>query len=263
MRQTLRQLATRWSTFSLISTLLVVGVVLTACDDFYSDSPPTPEIAQPTPEVSETDPQESVEELARAALSARLGIAPGDARKILLEEDTWTSRSPGCYPPPNTILDDYLVPGFRLILSYEGVRYEYNDDLGGVNGALCETTPQPVPAELANEIVTAQDVDEDDVDVWVIRSEEELILFNTENSSIAEIELDQVDWEVEFLIGSVVDSDLSEISVSAFRSLSGGESETVTIEIHDSAPSETATSQIWTYVDITELTDEYQFELIK
>jgi len=229
MRQTLRQLASKWSTYTLIPTLLVIGVVVTACDDFYSDSTPTPEIAQPTPEVSETDPRESVEEIARAALAARLGIAPGDARKILLEEDTWTSRSPGCYPRPNTILDDYLVPGFRLILSYEGIRYDYNADLGGVNGALCETTPQPVPAELANDIVTAKDIEDDAIDVWVIRSEEELIQFNNENSSIAEIELDQVDWETEILVGSVVDSDLADVSIPAFRSLSGGTSETITI----------------------------------
>ncbi|MGB1749742.1 MAG: hypothetical protein ACPHK0_08205, partial [Dehalococcoidia bacterium] len=67
------------------------------------------------------------------------------------------------------------------------------------------------------------------IDVWVIRSEEELIQFNNENSSIAEIELDQVDWETEILVGSVVDSDLADVSISAFRSLSGGTSETITI----------------------------------
>ena len=63
----------------IFASVVVVATVLvfTACEDFYSDSPPTPDIAQPTPaNVQVGDPEVIIEESARQAMAERLGIAP-------------------------------------------------------------------------------------------------------------------------------------------------------------------------------------------
>ena len=83
------QFATATSSYTRIAIAVfavLLIVLLSACDDFYSDSPPTPDIAQPTPaNVQEGNPEQNVEIAARDAMAAKLGIATNAPRKILLE----------------------------------------------------------------------------------------------------------------------------------------------------------------------------------
>ena len=243
--------------FAVIFTM--IGV---ACDDFYSDSLPTPDIAQPTPvSVSDGDPVELVQQAARNALAVKLGIAGDDSRQILLQGETWTDRNPGCYPPPAGISGPYLVPGYRLLLQHDGVFYEFNADLGGSTGALCESTPQLVPVEAAGPIVRANGSALPDLDsVHILRSEEDVTEFNSTHSDIATITPDVIDWEVEWLVGGWVDAFPGPEPTRAYQS---GEEGVVIIEVE--APLEFAGSasnvatQVWALVDKTKPDSTYKF----
>ena len=137
-----------------ITLAAIFAILFTACDDFYTDSLPTPDVAQPTSaNVQVGDPAEILEEAARAALATRLGISPDAPRKILFEDETWTERNPDCYPAPDSISGAYLIPGYRLLMQHGGTFYEYNADQGAGTGALCESTLQLVPVEPARIIV--------------------------------------------------------------------------------------------------------------
>ena len=91
-------------------------ILASACEDFYSDSLPTPHIAQPTTpaNILDGDPEVILEAAARDAMAAQLGIDVGDPRKILFENEIWTEKYTGCYPTPDTLLGAYLIPGYRV-----------------------------------------------------------------------------------------------------------------------------------------------------
>lgn len=99
-----------------VAAFAVLFVILaSACEDFYFDSLPTPDIAQPTPaNILDGDPEVILEAAARDAMAAQLGIDVGDPRKILFENAIWIKRYPGCYPTPDTLLGTYLIPGYRV-----------------------------------------------------------------------------------------------------------------------------------------------------
>ena len=137
-----------------IAITVIFVILLTACEDFYTNSLPTPDVAQPTPaNVQVGDTAVILEETARAALAIRLGVSPEAPRKILFEDETWTERNPGCYPPPNSITGACLIPGYRLLMQYDGTFYQYDADQGVGTGTLCESTLQLVPDEPARNIV--------------------------------------------------------------------------------------------------------------
>lgn len=241
--------------------LLVVG-----CDDFYSDSPPTPAIAQPTPaNVQEGDPLQLVEVAARAAMAASLGISPESPRKILLEDETWTDQSPGCYPTPTGITGPYLVPGYRLLMQHEGVFYEFHADLGGSTGALCDSTLQLVPVEPALGIVNPADSALPNLQtVHILRSEEDVTEFNSINSNTATIAVDQVDWDVEVLVGGWVEIESNAEVVKAYQSPEGT---VILIEVatpeelpeEQTEPIGPGPTQIWALIDITVPDSTYEF----
>jgi hypothetical protein len=175
---------------------VIFVILLTACEDFYTDSLPTPDVAQPTPaNVQVGNPAEILEETARALLATRLGISPDAPRKILFEDETWTDRNPGCYPEPDSITGAYLIPGYRLLMQYDGTLYEYDADQGAGTGALCESALQLVPVEPARNIVRATESTESDLEtIYVLRSEEDVAEFNSTRSGMASIAVDEIEW---------------------------------------------------------------------
>jgi hypothetical protein len=248
--------------FALVAFAVAFAILAAACEGFYSDSLPTPDIAQPTPaNVQSGDPAVVLENAARQALAAILGISPEDPRMILFEDATWADRNPGCYPEPSTITGAYLIPSYRLLLQYEGVFYEYDADQGARVGALCESTFQLVPAEPAYGIVITAGSAEPDFDtIHVLRSEEDVAEFNTTNSNIASIGVDQIEWPEEVLVGGWVDVSPNPEVIRGYLSEQG-----TSIIIEVAIPEEFTDeandnlSQVWVLVDITEPNSTYEF----
>jgi hypothetical protein len=80
------------------------------------------------------------ERAAIADLAARRGVDEGAITVVSTEEVTWRDGSIGC-PEPGVAYTQALVPGIRVILELDGVRYEYH--AGGRRPIfLCEH-PQP------------------------------------------------------------------------------------------------------------------------
>lgn len=250
---------------------MLAGLLGVACQDFYTDSLPTPQIALPTPaSLQDGNPEDLVESGARTALAATLGISADAPRKILLQDATWTDRRPGCYPPPPGVSGPYLVPGYRLIMQYEGVFYEYDADLGGGTGALCDITMQSVPVEPALGIVTvnpAGSARPDFFTVYILRSEEDVTEFNSINPDVATITVGVVDWTVEVLVGGWVKIGPYTEALRAYRLPAGPEARNgaTPIFIEVAVPENLADtvnndpSQTWALIDVTEPGSTYQF----
>ena len=264
---------------TVISSIVLLRLFSAGCEDFYTDSLPTLQIALPTPAMlQDGDPQEFAETGATAALAANLGIGAIDPRKILFEDATWTDRAPGCYPPPPDVAGPYLVPGYRLLIQHEDIFYEYYTDITGLTGALCETTLQPVPVEPALDSLTvniAASVDPDMDTVYILRSEADVAEFNSTNSEIAAISVEVIDWTSEVLVGgwAVVppNAEATRAYVSPIEQSASSEAtstaSTVIIEvsiaedlvIDESAVIASIPSQIWALVEITEPDSTYEF----
>ena len=195
-----------------IALVAILVTLFTACEDFYTDSLPTPDVAQPTPvNVQVGDPAEILEEAARAALVIRLGISAEAPRKILFEEETWTERSPGCYPAPDSITGAYLIPGYRLLMQYDGKFYGHDADQGAGTGALCESTLQLVSVEPARNIVKAS------------------------------VAVDEIEWAEEVLVGGWVESSPNPLTVRAYLS-EQGTSIIIEVAISEDSADEASTS---------------------
>ncbi|MDA0595900.1 MAG: hypothetical protein O2974_02665 [Chloroflexi bacterium] len=210
---------------SAIALLLVLVALLTiACEDFYSDSAPTPDIAQPTPaNVQEGEPEAINEFTAREAMATSLQIDASAPRKILFEHETWSDLNPGCYPAPDSLTGAYIIPGYKLLMQHEGVFYEYNADQGDGTGALCESTFQLVPAEPAYTTVTTSESATTDYEaVHIIRSEEDVAEFNSTHSTTAQIGVDEIDFPEEVLVGGWINASPSPQLTRAYKSEQDG-----------------------------------------
>ena len=113
---------------------------------------PAPETVSPDPGPSApttsarpaSGPQGTPEELAAVAdLAAREGVDPSAITVISTDEVTWRDGSMGC-PEPGMNYTQALVPGIRVVLELDGVRYEYH--AGGARSIFLCANPQP-PAE--------------------------------------------------------------------------------------------------------------------
>ena len=163
-------------------------------------------------------------------------------------------------------------------MQYEGVFYEYDADLGGETGALCDATLQLVAVEPALDIVVANPAGSAQPDfsmVYILRSEEDVAEFNSANSEIASIAVEVVDWTTEVLVGGWVSVGPVAEAVRAYRSAAESSSNTengsatanIVIEVavpenllEDRPDAATINpSQIWALVDITEADSTYEF----
>ena len=78
-----------------------------------------------------------------ADLSKRLGTEQGQIGVVSVEEVTWRDGSMGC-PRPGMMYPQVLTNGTRVVLEYDGKRYEYHS--GGRRSAfLCENPEPPAP----------------------------------------------------------------------------------------------------------------------
>lgn len=88
-------------------------------------SPPTP-----------TADSSAASNAAQEALAVRLGVAASQIKVLSVEEVMWSNTSIGC-PEPDKQYSDVIVPGFRIILEYEGRRYEYHTNEDGTMVVTC------------------------------------------------------------------------------------------------------------------------------
>jgi hypothetical protein len=252
---------------SAIALLLVLVALLTiACEDFYSDSAPTPDIAQPTPaNVQEGEPEAIIEFTAREAMATSLQIDASAPRKILFEHETWSDRNPGCYPAPDSLTGAYIIPGYKLLMQHEGMFYEYNADQGDGTGALCESTFQLVPAEPAYTTVTTSESATPDYEVvHIIRSEEYVAEFNSTHSTTAQIGVDEIDFPEEVLVGGWINASPSPQVTRAYKSEQDGLviTEVVIPEEFEVEAGENP-SQIWALVYAIWHDSTYEFLVVK
>ena len=133
-----------------LALLLASGTLLASCGapDEGADRPTTdPPIAEettvdPTPSPSGAPAPRDV---VRAVddLAASLGVDAGEVEVVSVEEVTWRDGSMGC-PRPGMMYPQVLTNGTRVVLEYDGKRYEYHS--GGRRSAfLCENPEPPAP----------------------------------------------------------------------------------------------------------------------
>lgn len=258
--------ATRqYRTIVVAITTALFALLASGCDDFYSDSLPTPDIAQPTPANAQVgDPEILIEAAAREAMAALPGINLDDPQNILFEHETWTERNPGCYPTPPTITGAYLIPGYRLLMQHDGVFYEYNADQGVSTGALCESTFQIVPVEPAYSIVTpSESAEPDAATIHILRSEDDVAEFNSTHADTAQVGVNEIDFPLEVLVGGWVDASPNPEPARAYLSTEG-----TSIIIEVTVPEEFIeeanddSSQIWVLVDTTDPNSTYEFVVL-
>jgi hypothetical protein len=97
----------------------------------------------PDPESGGSGQQRGPAAEAVADLSERLGAEPGRIGVVSVEEVTWRDGSMGC-PRPGMMYPQVLTDGTRVVLEYDGKRYEYHS--GGRRSAfLCENPEPPAP----------------------------------------------------------------------------------------------------------------------
>ena len=228
---------------------LAVAMMLSAaaCEGFYADVPTltpgpaaTPTSAAATPEFTGTR-AEIAEAAARSALAARLGIAPGKPSFAGLRGATWTRSNPGCYPPPEGFDGDYLIPGLRLSLVYDAIRYEYHADVPATTGALCYSvpqTPQEVSVDLAEDTVRTLDASRLAGRVVTLPDAGAAQAFLRDEPGIAEIDVEDIDWAAEVLVGALLTDMPSTQEAEAAEGLWHMHSNLVTIDV-DMTPVET------------------------
>lgn len=77
-----------------------------------------------------------------ADLAERLGVTTAEIEIVLVEEVTWPDGSVGC-PEPGMMYAQVLVNGSRIVLSHDGVDYEYHE--GGRRGLFYCPSDQVTP----------------------------------------------------------------------------------------------------------------------
>ena len=115
-----------------------------------SDSPSAAEPEESVDESPTPDPESGGSGQPRgsaadavADLSKRLGAQPAQISVVSSEEVTWRDGSMGC-PRPGMMYPQVLTDGSRVVLEYDGKRYEYH--AGGRRSAfLCENPEPPAP----------------------------------------------------------------------------------------------------------------------
>ena len=261
---------------------LAVAMMLSAaaCEGFYADVPTltpgpaaTPTSAAATPEFTGTR-AEIADAAALAALAARLGIAPGKPSFAGLRGATWTRSNPGCYPLPEEPDSAYLVPGLRLSLVYDAVRYEYATNMPVTVGALCVVAPQTrqeVSVSLAGDVVRTQDPSRLAGRVVTLWDANDARAFLYREPGIAEIDVEDIDWATDVVIGTALPDTPSALEVSDAAGIWDIDSNVVTIEVQTS-PAETpaeasgegaASIPVWVLVEYPPAGASFEFQIVQ
>ena len=264
------------------AAVLAIAVLLSAvaCEGFYSDvptataGPPTSAAPAAVPSEFTGTRAEIAEAAARSALAARLGIGPAEPSFAGLRGATWTRSDPGCYPLPEEFDGDYLIPGLRLSLVHEGVRYEYNTNVAVTVGALCDDvpqTPQEVSVSLAEGVVRTQDASRLAGRVVTLRDADEARAFLYGEPGIAEIDVEDIDWAAEVLVGTSLPDMPPALEVADAAGIWDMNSNEVAIEV-ETSPAETpaeglaegaAFTPVWVLVEYPPAGADFEFQVIQ
>ena len=233
----------------MVPVILSIAVTLSAiaCDGFYADVPTITPGPEPTAVSSAGMPEftgtraEMAEAAARLALAERLGIDPAQPSFAGLRGATWTRSSPGCFPPPEGYDGEYLIAGLRLSLVYDAVRYEYNSDVPATTGALCDRVPQApqdIGVSLADDVVRTLDASRLAGRVLALADAGEARTFLQAEPGIAEIDVEDIDWVAEVLVGATLPEMLPASEVTDVSASWDMNTNVVTIQVQ-TAPAET------------------------
>ncbi|MCH8801584.1 MAG: hypothetical protein IH963_11810 [Chloroflexi bacterium] len=149
---------------------------------------------------------------AHRELSARLGVAPEDLVLVHSRILEFNDGSLGC-PDAGAFYTQALIPGYVLLYELNGVRYPFHVSVDGRLFTDCRGESNvAVPFRLADDIVTVGDAFQlagaatpshlgKEV---VLRTRAEAEAYLAGSNGLVEIDLGQVDWETETLVGAVV-----------------------------------------------------------
>jgi len=107
---------------------------------------PTPSPTKTTP-IPTSSPQpsclsgDSIEEEAKKALAAWVGISSEKVEVLEVEEVEWPDTSLGC-PEPGKAYLQVIVPGWKVVMRAANKVYEYH--YGGGQGVLCDEDGAPL-----------------------------------------------------------------------------------------------------------------------
>ncbi|NQU96065.1 MAG: hypothetical protein HQ548_00285 [Chloroflexi bacterium] len=265
----------------VVPVILSIAVTLSAiaCNGFYADVPtvtpgpePTAISLAGTPESTGTR-AEMAEAAARSALAGRLGIDPAEPSFAGLRGSTWTRSSPGCFPPPEGYDGEYLIPGLRLSLVYAGVRYEYNSDVPATTGALCDRapqTPQEVDVSLADDVARTLDASRLAGRVVALADAGETRAFLQAEPGIAEIDVEEIDWTAEVLVGAALPEMLPAPEVTDVSASWDMNTNVVTIQVQTApagAPPEATGADptppaVWTLIEYPPAGAGFEFRVV-
>ena len=262
--------------------ILAIAALLSAaaCEGFYEDvptampAPPTTAAPSLLPPDFTGTPAEMVEAAARSALAARLGIDPAEPSFAGLRGATWTKANPGCYPLPEGFEGDYLVPGLRLSLVYDATRYQFDANMQVTAGALCHTTPQTpqeVSVSLADDLVRTQAASRLAGRIVTLPDAPAARAFLRDEPGIADIDVDDIDWAAEVLVGTLLRDVPSALEVAAAAGLWNMNSNVVTIEVETEpaeTPSEGTAGQtlavpLWVLVEYPPAGADFAFRVVE
>lgn len=83
----------------------------------------------PTPPVDDTVANSPMVQTAIADLRDRIGDPAAEVVVVSVEEVEWPDGSIGC-PQPGMMYTHALVNGTKIVLSYDGFRYDYHQGSG-------------------------------------------------------------------------------------------------------------------------------------
>ncbi|MEE9248962.1 MAG: hypothetical protein V3U79_09730, partial [Dehalococcoidia bacterium] len=148
---------------------------------------------------------------ARQELSVRLGVDPNEPRLMNSEQVEFRSGGLGC-PEPGVAYPAIAPSGYRLVYEHEGLRYTYHVSSDGSRITDCRREKiAAVPFHITDELVKVNDAFQLAGEVTsnlgpevVLRTLSDAQAFQAQFPGIVEIDLDQIDWEVQGLFGTVV-----------------------------------------------------------
>ena len=84
-------------------------------------------VSGPLAGAPESEASEPLVELAKTDLANRTGIDKEQIAMVSVKAVDWPDTSLGC-PEPGMFYAQVITPGYRIVLSHDGERYEYHTD---------------------------------------------------------------------------------------------------------------------------------------
>jgi hypothetical protein len=148
---------------------------------------------------------------ARRELGARLGIAPEDLVLVHSRSLDFSDGGMGC-PEPGFSYTTAIIPGDVLLYEVNGTRYPFHVSTDGRIYTDCRGEKNvAVPFRVADGLVGVRDAFELDGGgpshlgpEVVLQTRAEAETYLAESNGLVAMNLDQVDWETEMLVGTVV-----------------------------------------------------------